>query len=145
MVTEMRTQPQDNVEKWKFLILPRLEFWPLGCPAHSRSLYRLRYCDSTQVNTINYQIFWKVVWNGVHSASWVQLRSYLKEKVAAPGLESREYGDRDPSCWPRGAIYPQKLALASPTSGGRSVGIVRSRTQAFIVFWNNYFLSLTSL
>jgi hypothetical protein len=24
------------------------------------------------------------VWNGVHSASWGQLRSYLKEKVAAP-------------------------------------------------------------
>jgi hypothetical protein len=24
------------------------------------------------------------VWNGVHSASWVQLRSYLVEKVAAP-------------------------------------------------------------
>jgi hypothetical protein len=24
------------------------------------------------------------VWNVVHSASWVQLRSYLKEKVAAP-------------------------------------------------------------
>jgi hypothetical protein len=24
------------------------------------------------------------VWNGVHSASWVQQRSYLKEKVAAP-------------------------------------------------------------
>jgi hypothetical protein len=24
------------------------------------------------------------VWNGVHSASWVQLRSYLEEKVAAP-------------------------------------------------------------
>ena len=27
-------------------------------------------------------------------------------------------------------IYPQKLALTSPTSGGRSVGIVRSRTKA---------------
>jgi hypothetical protein len=26
--------------------------------------------------------------------------------------------------------YPQKLALTSPTSGGRSVGIVGSRTQA---------------
>jgi hypothetical protein len=25
-----------------------------------------------------------LVWNGVHSASWVQLRSYLEEKVAAP-------------------------------------------------------------
>jgi hypothetical protein len=27
-------------------------------------------------------------------------------------------------------FYPQKLALTSPTSGGRSVGIVRSRTKA---------------
>jgi hypothetical protein len=26
-------------------------------------------------------------------------------------------------------LYPQKLALTSPTSGGRSVGKVRSRTQ----------------
>jgi hypothetical protein len=24
------------------------------------------------------------IWNGVHSALWVQLRSYLKQKVAAP-------------------------------------------------------------
>jgi hypothetical protein len=43
----------------------------------------------------------------------------------------------DLSCWPRGTLYPQKLALTSPTSGGRSVGIVRSRTQAteFIFFF----------
>jgi len=27
-------------------------------------------------------------------------------------------------------LYPQKLALTSPTVGGRSVGIVRSRTKA---------------
>jgi hypothetical protein len=27
-------------------------------------------------------------------------------------------------------LYSEKLALTSPTSGGRSVGIVRSRTQA---------------
>jgi hypothetical protein len=26
-------------------------------------------------------------------------------------------------------LYPQKLSLTSPTSGGRSVGIVRSRTK----------------
>jgi hypothetical protein len=31
----------------------------------------------------HYRIFWEVC-NGVHSASWVQLRSYLEEKVAAP-------------------------------------------------------------
>jgi hypothetical protein len=30
-------------------------------------------------------IFWEYwVWNGVHSASWVQLKSYMKEKPAAP-------------------------------------------------------------
>jgi len=27
-------------------------------------------------------------------------------------------------------LYPQKLALTSPTGGGRSVGIVHSRTKA---------------
>ena len=27
-------------------------------------------------------------------------------------------------------LYPQKLALTSPTGGGRSVGVVRSRTKA---------------
>jgi hypothetical protein len=45
------------------------------------------------------------------------------------GLESREYGRKDPSQWPRGTLDPQKLALTSPTNGGRSVGIVRSRIQ----------------
>jgi hypothetical protein len=46
------------------------------------------------------------------------------------GLENREYGRRDPSRWPRGTLYPQTLALTSPTGGGRSVCIVRLRTQA---------------
>jgi hypothetical protein len=31
-------------------------------------------------------------------------------------------------------LNPQKLALISPTSGGRSVGVVRSRTQAMELF-----------
>jgi hypothetical protein len=46
------------------------------------------------------------------------------------GLGNREYGRKDPSRWPRGTLYPQKLALPSLTSSGRSVGIVRSLTQA---------------
>jgi hypothetical protein len=46
------------------------------------------------------------------------------------GLENREYGRRDPSRWQRGTLYPQTLALTSPASGGRSVCIVRSWTQA---------------
>jgi hypothetical protein len=36
----------------------------------------------------------------------------------------------DPLLWPHDTLYPQKLALTSPTSGGRSVGIVHSRTKA---------------
>ena len=37
-------------------------------------------------------------------------------------------------------LYPQKLALTSPTGGGRSVGIVRSRTEAteFSLFFGSY-------
>ena len=39
-------------------------------------------------------------------------------------------------------LYPQKLALTSPTGGGRSVGIVRVRTKATefsfsFNLWNN--------
>jgi hypothetical protein len=58
----------------------------------------------------------------------------LERKSSGSGLESREYGSKDPSRWPRCTLYPQNLALTSPTSGGRSVGIVRSRTQATELF-----------
>jgi hypothetical protein len=54
----------------------------------------------------------------------------LERKSSGSGLENRDYGPWDPSRWPRGTLYKQKLALTSPTSGGRSVGIVRSRTEA---------------
>jgi hypothetical protein len=57
-------------------------------------------------------------------------------KSSGSCLENREYDRRDPSRWPRCTLYPQKLAIASPISGGRSVGIVRSRTQTmeFVLF-----------
>jgi hypothetical protein len=54
----------------------------------------------------------------------------LGRKISGTGLENREYGRRDSSRRPRGTLYLQKLALTSPKSGSRSVGIVRSRTQA---------------
>jgi hypothetical protein len=57
------------------------------------------------------------------------IEELLERKSSGPGLESREYGRRDPSRWPRGTLYPQTLALISSTSGGLSVGIVRTRTQ----------------
>jgi hypothetical protein len=58
------------------------------------------------------------------------IEELLERNSSGSGLESREYGRRDPSRWPRGTLDPQKLALTSPTSGGLSVAIVLSRTQA---------------
>jgi hypothetical protein len=56
------------------------------------------------------------------------IQTIIKLIVSMSGLESREYGRVDPSRWPRGTLYPQKLALTSTTSDSRSVGIVRSPT-----------------
>jgi hypothetical protein len=54
----------------------------------------------------------------------------LGRNSSGSGLERRKYGRRDPWWWTCNTLYPHKLALISPTSGGRSVGIVCSRTQA---------------
>jgi hypothetical protein len=62
----------------------------------------------------------------------------LERKSSGSGLGSQEYGCRDPSRWPRGTLYPQKSVLTSLTSGDRSVGIVRSRTQAKEFFYCYY-------
>jgi hypothetical protein len=64
------------------------------------------------------------------------IEELLGRNSSGSGLESREYGRRDPLCWPRNNLYPQKLALTSPTSGGRSVGIVHSMTQATELFYS---------
>jgi hypothetical protein len=54
----------------------------------------------------------------------------LGRKSSGSGIESQEYGHRDPSLCPRGTLSLQMLALTSQTSDGHSVGIVRSRVQA---------------
>jgi hypothetical protein len=78
-----------------------------------------------------YQIFWEVVGLERSPLSLVSTtEKLLGRKSSGSGLENQEYGRRDPSRRPRGSLYPQKLALTSTTNGGRSVDIVRSRTQA---------------
>jgi hypothetical protein len=54
----------------------------------------------------------------------------LGRNSSGSSLEKREYGRGDPLRRPRDTNYPQKLVLTSPTSGGCSFGIVRSRTKA---------------
>jgi hypothetical protein len=63
---------------------------------------------------------------------------YLMRLLVAQisGLESLKYGRGGPLRRPRETLYPQKLALTLPTSGGRLVGVVRSRTKATeLVLW----------
>jgi hypothetical protein len=54
----------------------------------------------------------------------------LEWKRSGSGQENRinDRGEGDPLRWPRDTLYPQKVGT-TPTSGGRSVGIVRLRTK----------------
>jgi hypothetical protein len=74
-------------------------------------------------------------WSGTgstqpHEYNWGA--TWLKSSGSC--LENREYVRRDPSRWPRWTLYPQKLAITSPTIGGRSVGIVFSWSQTMEFF-----------
>jgi hypothetical protein len=89
----------------------------------------------------HYQIFREVVGlerGPLSDYNW----GAIWKKSSCSGLEIREYGRRDLSRWPLGNVCPRKLALSSPTCGGRSVGIVCSGTQATdfvcLFFWRNY-------
>jgi hypothetical protein len=96
-----------------------------------------------------YQIFWEVVGLERGPLSLMStIKELLERKSSGSGLENRDDGRRDPSRWPHvtptavgirhaghmSPLYPQKLALTSPTNGGRSVGIIRSRTQTTDLF-----------
>jgi hypothetical protein len=81
-----------------------------------------------------YQIFWEVVGLERSPLSLVNTIEELLERNSGSGLENHDYVSRDPQRWPRDTVYPQKVAPSSPTSGGCSVGIVRSRTKATASF-----------
>jgi hypothetical protein len=58
------------------------------------------------------------------------IEKLIGRKSSGSGLEIREYALGIRHSDHVAPLYPQKLALTSPTRCGRSVGIVRSRTQA---------------
>jgi hypothetical protein len=83
----------------------------------------------------HYNIFWEAVGLERGPFSLVStIEELLGRKGIGSGLENREYGRRDPLCWPRNTLYPQEFALTLPTSGSRYVGIVRLRTKGHGVF-----------
>jgi hypothetical protein len=64
------------------------------------------------------------------------IEELLGEKSSGSGLETLEYGRGDPLRWVRDTIYVQRLSVTWPTVGGRSVGVVRSRTAtASLIFF----------
>jgi hypothetical protein len=78
----------------------------------------------------HYLTLWEVVGLERGPLSLVSTIEELRgRKSSVSSLGNQEYGRRDPWRWPRRTLYPQKLALTSPISGGLSVGIVRSRTE----------------
>jgi hypothetical protein len=88
----------------------------------------------------SFQIFWEAAGLEQGPLSLVRTTEELPEgKVAAPVYKTEINDLENPLRWPRYALYPQKLALTSPISGGRSVGIVRSRTKGTEF---NFFLDL---
>jgi hypothetical protein len=115
------------------------------------NIYNTRYYDSLSwasgqgswlqiqrsgFDSRRYQIFWEVVGLKRGPLSFVStIVELLGRKSSVSGLESREYVRRDPSRCTRSTLYPQKLALTWPSNGGRSVGIVRSRTQVTEFFY----------
>jgi hypothetical protein len=89
---------------------------------------------------LRYQIFWEIVDMERGPLSLVsKIEELLGRNSSGSGLESREYDHTDPSHWQRGTLYSQRLALTSPTSGCRAVGIIRSRTQATVFYYYYYY------
>jgi hypothetical protein len=104
--------------------------------------YRLQI-QRSRVFSLRCQIFWEVVVLERGPLSLVSTVKLLGRNSSGSSQESREYGRGDALRWPRVTLYPQKLAPTSSTSGGRSVGIVRSRTKATKLFM--YACSATAL
>jgi hypothetical protein len=81
------------------------------------------------------QIFWEVLNLERGPLSLVSTNvELLRISGSYSGQEIRQYCHGDLLLWPRDTLHPQKLALTSPTSDSRSLGIVRWRTKATVLY-----------
>jgi hypothetical protein len=109
-----------DVPYLRHCVYDRPPLWPSGQSSWlqtQRCLVRLpalpdflRNNGSGMVSTQSREYNWRAAW----------------KESSGSSLQNREYSSRDPLCWPCNTLYQQRLALTSPTRGGRSAGIVRS-------------------
>jgi hypothetical protein len=79
----------------------------------------------------HYQIFLELVGREGSLLSIMRtIEDLLGRNSNGSVIESPEYGHWNPLRWPRCTLYPKNLALRSPTSCGRSVGMVCCRTKS---------------
>jgi hypothetical protein len=93
-------------------------------------IYIYRKCSTIYKANLHYWMLVCYSWERGRLIRVNKIEELLGRKRSGSGLEIREYGREDPLRWPRYTLDPQRLALTSPTSGCRSVGIVRLRTKA---------------
>jgi hypothetical protein len=68
--------------------------------------------QSPRFDSRRYRISWEVLGLERGPLSLVNtIEKLLERKSSGSGLENREYVRRDPSRWPHGTVYPQKLAV----------------------------------
>jgi hypothetical protein len=78
----------------------------------------LHSCSGIRYQVMRYQIFWEIV---CLERGSLRLVSTIEDLLERKSSGCEKTGRRDPSRWPRGILYPQKLWITSPTSIGRSV------------------------
>jgi hypothetical protein len=111
----IRTMPYSPTNIWKNtcnLCIDRGRCHPL-----SRWFLLSLFFDPEDANDMSHR---NVDWHLTDYTALYPRRWYSLEFNSFKGIGG------NPLRWPRDILYPQKLALTSPTSGGGSVGIVRS-------------------
>ena len=134
--TLLCTQPAIQVYRWHFVGERRRR--PLWSSGQSFWLQIHR----SRVRSRRYQIFCVVVGLERGPLSLVSLMRSIEELLEWKSSGSRSRKQRLTAVGTRWAdhvtpLYPQKLALTSPTGGGRSVGMVRVRTKATEFFFKD--------
>jgi hypothetical protein len=61
----------------------------------------------------HYQIFWVVGLERGTLSLVSTIEELLGRKISVSGVKNREYGRRDPLCWPCNTLYPQTLGQTS--------------------------------